>query len=187
MARKGPQIPRVCVICGKFFKVFPSDTKQCCSKKCGAALRVKNGYHNGEKWGLDAKIKRRNDPAIQLHMKELQKVGAEAALRIPAGQKGPQNRNALVWILIDPDGQYHMAVNLLDWARENKDLFFPPDVDEDAAANRISGGFKAIASSMRGVRSRERPVQTYKGWRLAGLPMPKRPEDDTHKNKEEDT
>lgn len=186
MARKGPQIPRICVICGKPFKVYPSDTKQCCSKKCGAALRTRNGKRVN-RWGLDAKIRRREDPAIQARMKEIQKSGRDAALRIPAGQKGPQNRSALVWILIDPDGQYHMAVNLRDWARENKDLFFPPDVDEDTAANRISGGFRAIAASMRGVKSRERPVQTYKGWRLAGLPMPKRPEDDVYKNKEEES
>ena len=35
------------------------------------------------------------------------------------GQKGSQNREALVWRLIDPDGNTHKAVNLLDWARQN--------------------------------------------------------------------
>ena len=183
MARKGPQIPKVCVICGKPFKVFPSDTEQCCSKKCGAALRTRNGKRVN-RWGLDAKIRRREDPAIQARMKELHEAGTKAALKIPEGQKGPQNRASLVWILIDPDGRYHTAVNLLDWGRKNKDLFFPPDVDEDVAGKRISGGFKAIASSMRGAKSRERPVQTYKGWRLACLPMPKKPGDGKYENKE---
>ena len=35
-------------------------------------------------------------------------------------------------------------------------------------------GFRAIASSMRGVSSRKRQVQSYNGWSLAGLPCPQK-------------
>lgn len=44
----------------------------------------------------------------------------------------------------------------------------------DIAAMRISSGFRAIASSMRGVSSRKRQVQSYNGWSLAGLPCPQK-------------
>lgn len=41
---------------------------------------------------------------------------------------------AYSWVLIDPDGNTHKAVNLLDWARKNHLLFFDEDVPEDVAA-----------------------------------------------------
>ena len=75
-----------------------------------------------------------------------------------------------MWELIDPDGNHITVTNLLDWARNNYTLFEPPCDDVDAAAVRVSTGFRAIATSMRGARSRQRPVSSYKGWGLAGLP-----------------
>lgn len=174
MARKGPQIEKTCVICGKHFKVFPSDQKRCCSKKCGAALRTKNGKRGGTRWSNDAKNAFRENPAAVKAREKSSPKGLTAAFAIPEGQKGPQNREALVWILVDPSGNYHKAINLLDWARSNRELFFPSDVPEEVAARRIASGFRAIASSMRGVASRNRPVQSYKGWRLADLPQSKK-------------
>lgn len=168
-------IEKKCAICGKPFKVCPSESgRQCCSKKCGAALRTKNGKRGGTHWSNDAKKAFRENPtAIKARAKSSPK-GIAAAMAIPEGQRGPQNREALVWVLIDPSGNYHEAVNLLDWARKNKNLFFGDGYPDDVAANRIANGFRAIASSMRGVSSRKRPVQSYKGWSLAGLPCPKK-------------
>ena len=103
-------------------------------------------------------------------MAEIQQDGVKAALSIPEGQRGPQNRESKVWELISSDGEYITVTNLLDWARENYTRFVPPCDDVDAAALRVSSGFKAIASSMRGVPSRGRPVSSYKGWGLAKLP-----------------
>lgn len=168
-------IDKTCVICGKAFTVSPSEAHQeCCSKKCGAALRTKHGLRNS-KWSDEAKQKRSQDPAIQNQMRQIQKAGAEAALKLLEGQRGVQNRGAKVWTLIDPDGNYHRVVNLLDWARKNKNLFFESDTPEDIAARRIAGGFRAIASYMNGSSSRTRPVTTYKNWRLACLPEDKEP------------
>lgn len=168
-------IEKRCVICGKPFKVCPSAmAQQCCSRKCGAALRTQHGKRGGAHWSAAAKTKfRENEKAIRAREISSQ-AGLAAASALPESQRGEQNREALVWLLIDPCGSYHEVVNLLDWARKNKDLFFPPDVSEDVAAMRISSGFRAIASSMRGVASRQRPVSTYKGWRLAELPQPKK-------------
>lgn len=91
-----------------------------------------------------------------------------------------QGKEALVWRLIDPDGNTHKAVNLLDWARKNYLLFFDEDVPEDVAAKRIAAGFRAIATSIRGTR-----LKCYKGWQLAGLPTPKTADDDNFDNTED--
>lgn len=182
--RSSTKITRVCVICGKSFEIYPSDgARKCCSKKCGAELRTRNGHRGHFSWGLDARQRRAADPAVQAQIRAIQPASQEAVKKIPESQRGPQNRESLVWILIDPNGDYHMAVGLNDWARKNKNLFFPPDVDEDTAAMRIRSGFGAIASSMRGAASRsDHPSETYKGWRLARLPEPKKPGEETYDN-----
>jgi hypothetical protein len=183
---KGKSLKKICAICGKPFYASPSDVnQQCCSKKCSAALRVKNGHINNAAWSDEAKARRAADPEIQARMQTLQSIGTSAALELPAGQKGPQNREALVWQLIDPDGNTHKAVNLLDWARKNHLLFFDEDVPEDVAAKRIAAGFRAVATSIRGTRSRSRSASSYKGWMLAGLPTPKTADDDNFDNTED--
>lgn len=165
---------RKCAVCGKPFRVYPSTKKLCCSLECGMKLRSQNGNSGGKKWSLDAKQRARKDEKRIAKLASIQQEGMKAALSIPEGQRGPQNREAKIWILIDPDGKYYKVINLLDWARKNKDLFFGPSVPEDVAAIRISSGFKSIACSMRGVMSRKgKPATTYKGWRLARLPEEK--------------
>ncbi len=164
-----------CAICGKPFRVYPSTKKLCCSLECGMEFRRRNGYHGSGKWSLDAKQRLRKNQKHIAQVAAIQAAGTKAALNMPEGQRGPQNREAKVWILIDPDGNYHRVINLLDWARNNKDLFFPPSIQENVAARRISQGFQAIAGYARGVRSRKgKPVTTYKGWRLAQLPAEKK-------------
>lgn len=106
-------------------------------------------------------------------MAAIQPNGTAAAAAIPECQRGPQNRESKVWVLIRPDGQRLTVTNLLDWARQNYKLFEPACTDPDAAAVRVAKGFRAIASSMRGVKSRQRPVSTYKGWSLDDLPSGK--------------
>lgn len=78
-----------------------------------------------------------------------------------------------VWELIDPSGNHITITNLLDWARNNYALFEPMASDPEKAATRIASGFRAIAGSMRGVKSCSHPASTYKGWSLAGLPTEK--------------
>ena len=134
--------------------------------KAGGTL----GKKPGRKWSKEAKEKRASDKSIIDRMAALQSVGKEAALSIPEGQRGPQNRESKVWELIDPEGNHIIVKNLLDWARENYTQFEAPSGDVDAAAKRIQCGFEAIAGSMRGVKSRKRRVTSYKGWGLYRLP-----------------
>ena len=160
-----------CVICGAVFQAPPSSKKVTCSPACRsrrAALAAKASA--GRTWSTEKKARRANDPDMIAKLASIQQIGSQAALAIPEGQRGPQNRESKVWELIDPDGNHITVTNLLDWARNNYTLFEPPCDDVDAAARRVSSGIMTIATSMRGARSRQRPVSSYKGWGLARLP-----------------
>lgn len=167
-----------CVICGAPFYASPSDTKQCCSAKCAAQLRIRSGNtRRGYHWTEEERAARASNPKFLAAQGKNAALAAAAAMALPEGQRGAQNRTAKRFILIDPQGNYHKAVSLADWARKNRGLFFSDNVPEDVAVRRICSGFEAIASSMRGVPSRQRPATTYYGWRLASLPEEKNEED----------
>lgn len=169
-----------CVICGKPFIWHPSDTKQCCSAKCAAQLRKKHGLCTPKGTPMPPALieAQKKSQLVKAARKRFAKEATKAAHALPEGQPGPQNRTAKKWILIDPLGNYYIAVSLKDWARRNCRRFFDEDVPENIAAGRVRGGFTAIASSLRGVSSRRsRPVYTYKGWRLEELPVEKTEKD----------
>lgn len=161
---------KICVICGASFKSPPSAKTVTCSPECRSKRAAIAASRSGRKWNAEAKARRSADINIRAKMAEIQQDGVEAALSIPEGQRGPQNRESKVWELISPAGEHITVTNLLDWARKNYTRFEPPCDDVDAAALRVSSGFKAIASSMRGVPSRGRPASSYKGWGVAKLP-----------------
>lgn len=163
---------KYCVICGAPFEAPPSSKKVTCSPAC-RSKRAAIAAASGHKWSEAARLRRASTPAVQAHMAQLQAAGLSAALKLPEGQRGPQNRGSKTWVLIDPSGNTVGVVNLKDWARRNCALFEGEDAEPEKAAMRISTGFRAIASSMRGVKSRQRPVSSYKGWRLAELPKNK--------------
>ena len=170
---------KICVICGASFEAPPSDKTVTCSPACRSA-RAKDSLKKRREedptiWGHSSKAyaARSSNPEWREAVKGYAQNASDAAMLLPEGQRGPQNRTAKNWILIDPDGAHIEVTNLLDWAREYYD-FFEPDADDiDAAARRIASGFRAIAGSIRGVPSRKRPVSSYKGWGLYALPTSK--------------
>lgn len=167
------KITKPCVICGKLFDSYRSDNRVTCSDACRRQRAAKSSQENPRKWGEEAKRRRAEDADIKAQMDVLQPRGVQAALAIPEGQRGPQNRESKIWILIDPSGNQVPCTNLLDWARNNYRLFEPqtPEDECDKAAQRISSGFRAIANSMRGAPSCKRSVYHYKGWGLLSLPI----------------
>ena len=162
-----------CIICGAPFQAPPSSKKVTCSPACRSVRAAKSAASSKRKWNDDAKQRRAADPSVKSKMAELQPAGTAAALSLPEGQRGPQNRASKIWILIDPSGNRIEVVNLLDWARKNYARFEPDCTDRQASSIRISAGFNCIASGMRGVKSHRRPANTYKGWGLADLPAGK--------------
>lgn len=165
-----------CIICGAAFQSPPSAKKVTCSPACRSIRAAQSARTVKRTWSQEAKARRSVDPAVIERMEQLQSIGVAAALSLPEGQRGEQNRESKTWELIDPSGNHIVVKNLLDWSRRNYTLFEPDDADPEKAAMRISSGFKAISSSMRGVKSRQRPASTYKGWSLAALPI----KEDTH-------
>ena len=133
---------RQCVICGAEFDTPPSSNKRTCSPACSAAWRSQQhkGRHN--KWSASAK---RNAAAAAEKTGNLAH-GTKAALALPEGQRGPQNRNAKIWHLRTPDGEPVVVTNLTDWARQHTADFGMEPTEASAAA--ISSGFRQIKRSM---------------------------------------
>lgn len=107
---------RRCVICGAEFDTLPSNNKITCSPACSRLRKSQSHQGKRNSWSEEAKASAR---AAAEKTGNLQ-YGAAAALKLPEGQRGPQNRNALIWHLIDPVGNPVIVVNLQDWARPNE-------------------------------------------------------------------
>lgn len=51
-----PKIRKICVVCGKLFEVYLSESGiQCCSRKCGAALHTMHGKRKLKGWDQESK------------------------------------------------------------------------------------------------------------------------------------
>lgn len=165
-----------CVVCGEMFFSPPSAKTITCSPECRsvrasrAAKAARSRTPESFLWSEETRKRRASDERLVEKLRENQRVAVKAAMAIPEGQRGPQNRTSKHWILLSPGGQQIEVKNLQDWARKNYTIFEPDCDDPEKAASRISGGFKAIAGYMRGVKSRTRPVTSYKGWGLYSLP-----------------
>lgn len=113
-------------------------------------------------WGDEAK-KRKS----QLGQTANLQLGTAAAQMSPIAGRFETNREAKIWILIDPSGNEITVRNLKLWARDHADLFGKPLGDK--SANQIAAGFCAIAQTLRGKRgSPGKPsgAMTYFGWTL---------------------
>ena len=158
------------MICGATLQAPPSSKKVTCSPECRSKRAAISASKPGRKWSAESKARRADDTRIIEQLSSIQEIATAAALERPDGRRGPEHRASKIWTLIDPSGSKIVVTNLLDWSRKNYELFEPQCDDVDAAAARVSKGFQAIASSMRGVKSRKRPVYHYKGWSIEVIP-----------------
>lgn len=153
-------ITRHCIICGAPFDVYPSDPARTCSPACRSALKSRSQTGRKHPWCEASKQRLRDKPKP-----EQLALGHAAAMALPDSQRGSGHRSCKVWHLRSPDGQDHTFTGLLPWARENAWRFGETD---EAGALRIAAGIRQLAQSMRG--KTPRPVGSYKGWTLLGLP-----------------
>lgn len=163
---------KTCVICGAQFTAPPSSKKITCSRACSTARKRMSHTNVSNTWNGQSRA------ALSARMKDLGYTPAarhalEAAMALPESQRGPLHRDAKIWTLIDPDGNRHHVVNLLNWAREHAEIFdaVADDADRERVANNIRSGFGGIAQSMMG--RRKNPCFSYKGWRLGDWPRDK--------------
>ena len=160
-------ISRVCVICGKSFECYPSDNKVTCSKDCRRERQRKITSARPIQWGEAARAR-----AAARGQTQNLKIGVEAVKKSPIAGRVATNKEAKIWILIDPSKNEIVIRNLLLWARENTELFGKPPGDK--SAQQIAAGFKAIAQTMagkRGAPGKPRGALTYFGWTLKHPPQ----------------
>lgn len=152
-----------CPICGAGFDAPPSGRKTC-SMACERLLKSRSQL--GHRVGDDARARISAAARMDGRMTaELQAAATRANAESEGGRRGPLHRSAKAWVVESPEGDRHELVNLLDWARENAELF--GDVPGDAAGRRIANGFAAVKRSLNGTLSEgQRGVATYKGWKL---------------------
>lgn len=161
---------KICSVCGKEFYAPPSSKKSTCSKECES--KNKSAAHEGKSnpWSEEAKARFAQSPA---HLKQARAQVVEAtkaAMALPEGRKGSQNRESKVWIVKTPENTVIKIVGLAQWARENYKLFEPDSTDPKATVERIHGGFSAMSSSLIGCREKTGAmVGQYKGWQLLAV------------------
>lgn len=156
-----------CVICGKEFQSPPSDKVVTCSPECRSerarrAVIARNGvsvFHTPE-----TLKKLKESPKRKEHIKKLQVIATNAAMQLPGNQKGIQNRTSKLWILIDPSGNKHAAINMFQFVRDNHELF-GISKDDDRAIYNISSGFRQISRTLSGT-NKGRPVYHCREWGL---------------------
>lgn len=156
---------RRCIVCGAPFSAPPSSKKITCSKECSRVRKSQTHKGKSNRWAADKRDHARQAAAFTGNLSR----GTEAALRLPGGQRGPQNREAMIWHLRDPDGHPVVVVNLTDWARRHaQDYFGMEPTDHNACV--IASGIRNIKRSMEGKLRRKNgapvAVSTYKGWGL---------------------
>lgn len=159
---------KICAVCKKPFAAPPSSKRVCCSKACSSIRKAQAHAGKSNKWSDEAKARNADKWTIDNLSK-----GTAAALKLPEGQRGPQNRESMRWFLRDPDGKVYEVVNLLDWCRNNAGLFGKKPTDHNAKV--IASGFHGVKRSM--VGKRKPPVNSYMGWTILGW-------QDNHKNGE---
>lgn len=154
-----------CVICGREFKSPPSDKAVTCSPECRSERARRALIARGNIFSAPEILKKiKESPKKKAHAREIQDLGKKAAMELPGGQKGIQNRTSKLWILIDPTGNKHAAINLLQFIRDNAESFGIKSDDKKSIHN-ISSGFRVISRTLSGTNS-GRPVYHCREWGL---------------------
>lgn len=154
-----------CVICGKKFKSPPSDKVVTCSPACRSERARRSAIARGNIFQTPENIRKRQEsPKRKAHIKRLQVIASNAAMELPGGQKGIQNRTSKLWILVDSSGNKHAAINLTQFIRDNAEAFGITPCDERSIHN-IEIGFCAVSRTVSG-RNKNRPVYHCRNWGL---------------------
>jgi hypothetical protein len=94
-------------------------------------------------------------------------LGTAAARRSAKAGPFETNLNAKRWIVVDPEGERHEALNLRLWCERNSDRFAPH------GWRAAYAGLRQVAAWLRG--KTPRPVTQWRGWSLHDLPLTGKP------------
>lgn len=135
----GKQNYKICLVCGKKFKDSATNDTVCCSPECSKKHREllhKSGIYN-------------------------QSIGKmRSGFSCKIDEIGPENHwFSKHWVIESPAGKIYECDNLLNFIRENPDLF-------DGTVKQAYDGFQKIRGTMAGTRKNH--SHSWKGWRLIG-------------------
>lgn len=147
-----------CIICGADFKCPPSAKKVTCSPVCRSERARRVASHKRP----EAVRQKISQSAKGRDMSAIQGKGTTAAQKSPKGGRFETNSSAKEYILISPDGDKIIVVNLRNWARANSHLFDVDTEPTDENVDRICHGFYKILSNT----IQNKPGQSYKGWTI---------------------
>jgi len=146
---------KCCTVCGAPFAAPPSSKTVTCSPACSSIHRSRVHLGKRNAWGDTSKAKAAAARTGNLHR------GNEAARRSPRSGPFESNVNAKVWIVVDPSGTEHAAINLRLWCERHAELF--PGPWQNAYA-----GLRQVAAWMAGKTPRQ--VSQWRGWTLKDSP-----------------
>ena len=134
----GKQNYKICPVCGTKFKDSVSNDTVCCSEKCSKIHRTllhQSGVY-------DESIKNMRSGFSD----KINEIGPE------------KHWISKHWIIESPYGQVYECDNLMNFIRENPDLF-------DGTTKQAFCGFQKIKATMEGNRPKA-PSKSWKGWHL---------------------
>lgn len=133
----GKQNYKICPVCGKKFKDSATNDTVCCSPGCSKKYR--RMLH--ESGIYDSSIEK-----MRLGFSEkVDEIGPE------------KHWLSKHWVIESPSGQVYECDNLLNFIRENPELF-------DGTAKQAFDGFQKMRATMAGTR--KNPSRSWKGWHL---------------------
>lgn len=136
----GKQGHKICPVCGKQFPEWIDSSTVCCSPECS-----------------------------KKHRKDLHKQGVydESIFKMREGfsekieEIEPENLwTAKGWVIQSPCGEIYECRNLMNFIRENPELF-------DGTPKQAFDGFAKIKATIQGKRKKA-PSKSWKGWTLLG-------------------
>lgn len=134
----GKQNYKICPVCGKKFKDPAANLTVCCSRECSKIHREqlhKSGVY-------DQSIKNMRTGFSE----KIEEIGPE------------RHWIAKHWVIESPAGKIYECDNLMNFIRENPDLF-------DGTPRQAFDGFQKIKMTMEGKRPKA-PSKSWKGWHL---------------------
>ncbi|MGN0660290.1 MAG: hypothetical protein ACI4JX_01075 [Oscillospiraceae bacterium] len=149
---------RKCVECGRKFKAPPTSKKITCSPECSKKRRSR--LLMGHKVTKEARQKISEKAAKQDRSKNLSK-GTEASKASPWGGRFETNSAAKDWVIISPEGAEYSCTNLLNFIRENCELFDFENSDENAKVI-----YRRFLNLKKRVKKGETNATTLGGWTL---------------------
>ena len=133
----GKQGYKICPSCGKQFKSPACDMTVCCSPQCSKKHRQEL-YKNG------------------VYTESVSKMRAGFAQKVK--DDGPENFwKSKGWVIQSPSGQIYECRNLMNFIRENPDLF-------DGTPKQMYDGFRKMKASQEGKTKYH--YYSCKGWKL---------------------